>query len=176
MNQLADAFDEAGITPDMVTKLRHPSLLAQVKQLILGTISVVQVCLKLALDKAFNPAELFGKGWTIWRGPADGSNPEGEECCVPEPDVVDFEQIVTETHLQDSDNGSVHGEEKMRRARVGKNRQLGGKSLAALWSNWLYLFFGGGEWDCYCGWLINHWNAGSPSVALASVENQPSDI
>lgn len=60
----------------------------------------------------------------------------GDEDYVPEPDIVDFEQIVLETHLQGEET-SIQGEEKMKRARASKNRQLGGKAFLALWNNWL---------------------------------------
>jgi len=99
-----------------------------------GLATIVRACFKLALDKAFDPA-FIGKGWSIWRGPTDGNGLEGDEDYVPEPDVVDFEEIILETHLEEGE-ANVHGEEKMKRARAGKNRQLGGKTFLALWTNW----------------------------------------
>lgn len=90
--------------------------------------------LKLALDKTFNP-EFIGRNWAVWRGPANGNGLEGEEYLPePEPGIVDFEQVVLETHLLKK--GSIQGEEKMRRARRSKNKQLGGSAFLALWNNW----------------------------------------
>ncbi|OGZ90320.1 MAG: hypothetical protein A2599_03310 [Candidatus Staskawiczbacteria bacterium RIFOXYD1_FULL_39_28] len=137
MNQLGDGLETAGYTPEEVTKLRSPEVLSQFKLVLIGLATIVRACFKLALDKAFNPSEFVGSGWTVWKGPADGTGLEGDEDCVAEPAVVDFERIALETHLQESDNGSVHGEEKMRRARASKNRQLGGRTFLGLWNDWL---------------------------------------
>jgi len=136
MNQLADAFDESGITPDMVTRLRHPDFLAQMTLLLSGLATVVRASFKLSCSEALNVAEFVGNNWSVWKGPADGNGLDGKEYCVSDPDVVDFERIVLETHLKKSDNGRIHGEEKMRRARAGKNQLLGGRSFLALWKDW----------------------------------------
>jgi hypothetical protein len=88
------------------------------------------------LDKVFSPGEFIGNGWTFWKGLADGTGLEGEEDCVAEPDVIDFEQIALDTHLKEGET-SILGEEKMRRARADKTkRQLGGKAFLALRNNW----------------------------------------
>ena len=137
-HQLAEALQEHGFTAANVTALGQNSngVLDQIKLILLGLATVIQACLKLALDKVFNPSEFIGSDWKIWKGPADGDGLEGDKDCVPEPDVVDFEQIVMETHLQGKET-SVHGEEKMRRARASQNKQLAGKAFLALWNNWL---------------------------------------
>lgn len=179
-----------------------------------GLASIVRHSFKLALDKVFNPTEFIGDGWSIWLGPADGDGLEGDEDYLLEPDVVDFEQLVLETHLKGEET-SILGEEKMKRARASKNRQLGGKTFLALWLNWqeckaagkpedsileclcrggkigkVIYFFGltlrdplgnrrvlclclfGGAWRWGYNWLGNQWDAGIPSVSLASVEAQ----
>lgn len=216
MNQFADGCDVAGITPEMLTRMRDPGFLAQVKMVLVGLATIVRACLKLALDKDFSPASFINERWSTWKGPVDGNGTDGDEDYVPEPDMIDFEQIVAEVHLRKEDGGSVIGEEWMRRSRASKNRQLGGKAFLALWNDWqackaagkpedsvlerlrksgkigtiiyffgqtlrvsggnrcvLYLCFGGREWDWYYFWLDSHWDAKSPSVALASVETQP---
>ena len=89
----------------------------------------------MALGKALNPAKLIGTGWTFWKGPASGNGKEGEDDCVKEKDIVDFEQIVIETHLKEKET-SILGEEKMKRARAGKNQQLGVKAFLALWNDY----------------------------------------
>jgi hypothetical protein len=136
MNQLGDGLEAANYSVDEVTKLRNPDLLMQIKLVIMGLATIVRACFRLALDKAFNPAEFIGKDWSVWKGPIDGNGLEGDEDSVPEPDVVDFEQVVLETHLQEGET-KVHGEEKMRRARSSKNVQLGGRAFLALWNDWL---------------------------------------
>ena len=213
-HQLAEALQEHGFTPADVTALGQNSngLLDQLKQVLLGVAVVVRACFKLALDKVFSPSEFIGSGWSTWKGPADGNGLGGDEDYVPEPDVVDFEQVVLETHLEGKET-SIHGEEKMKRVRKSKNRQLGDKAFLALWNDWLakkaegkpedsilerlrrsgkigtviYFFgrtlrgplggrgvlclcFRGGGWGWDCYWLGDRWNAGRPSVALASVD------
>jgi hypothetical protein len=101
-----------------------------------GSATIVRACFRLALDKAFNTAEFIGKDWSVWRGQVDGNGLEGDEDSVPEPDIVDFQEIVLETHLQEGET-KVHGEKKMRRARTGSNQQLGGRAFLALWNDWL---------------------------------------
>jgi hypothetical protein len=136
---LVDALEAKEFTPGQLTTLGQnvDGVLDQLKLVLLGLASVVRFCLKLALDKALNPSEFIGNNWMVWKGPVDGNGESGDEDYVPEPNIVDFEQIVLETHLQEGDNGSLHGEEKMRRARASKNRQLGDKAVLALWNDWL---------------------------------------
>jgi len=136
MNQLGDGLEAADYSVNEVTKLRNPDLLMQIKLVLEGNAAIVRHCLKLALDKPFNPTEFIGEEWTIWRGPSDGNGLEGKEDCVTEPEVVDFDEILIETYHLQGDETSVHGEEKMKRARASKNRQLGGRAFLALWNNW----------------------------------------
>jgi len=136
-HQLMESLERAGYTPAHVTALGQNSngVLDQLMLVLTGVAVIVRHCLKLALPKVFNPTEFIGAGWTVWKGPADGNGLEGDEDCVPEPDVMDFEQIVLETHIQEGKT-SVHGEEKMRLARAGKNQQLGGRAFLSLWKDW----------------------------------------
>lgn len=135
MNQMADGLEAADYSVDEVTKLRNPDLLMQIKLILMGVAAIVRHCLKLVLNKAFNPAEFLGKDWKVWHGPVNGNGLEGDEDCVAEPDIVDFKHVVIETHLQGNE-ANVHGEEKMKRARAGRNCQLGGRAFLALWENW----------------------------------------
>ena len=134
MNQLADAFEGENYSDEDVTKLR--GILLKLKMVFAGVATIVLVCFKLSLDKAMNPSEFIGGDWKFWRGPADGDGLNGDEDYVLEPDVVDFEQVVLETHLKDKET-SIRGEEKMKRARASKNRQPGDKAFLALWNDWL---------------------------------------
>lgn len=135
---LVDSLETRGFTPDQLTALgqNRDGVLDNLKLCLLCLATIVRACFKLALDKTLDPSSFIGKNWSFWRGPAGGNGLEGDEDYVPEPDIVDFEQIVLETHLEGKKT-SIHGEEKMKRARKSKNRQLGDKAFLALWSNWL---------------------------------------
>jgi hypothetical protein len=71
----------------------------------------------LKLPATFNPETLLGKGWSIWRGPADGDGLQGEEqqdsrsLALQE---VDLSQVLFETNLK-PDEFRIVGEEKLRR-------------------------------------------------------------
>jgi len=135
MNQLGDGLEAADYSIDEVTKLRDPATLAQIKLILMGIAVIVRSSFKLVLDKAFNPSEFIGQGWAFWKGSVNGNGLEGDDACVQEPDIVDFEHIVLETHLKKGES-AIHGEEKMKRARVSKNHQLGSKALLALWNDY----------------------------------------
>lgn len=139
-HQLCNALEAKGFTPGQVTALgqNFGGVLDELKLVILGLATIVRASFKLALDKVLNPAEFIGSGWRTWRGSADstGLDENEPEDYIAEPDVVDFEQIILETHLQEKET-IINGEEKMRRARASKNQQLGGKACLALWNDWL---------------------------------------
>lgn len=123
-HQVSDAFEEHGFTPENLTALGQNTngVLDQLKLVLMGLATIVRASFKLALDKAFSSAEFIGKGWS-------------QEDCVEEPGIIDFEQIVLETHLREGET-SIRGEEKMKRAKAGKNQQLGGRAFFALWNDW----------------------------------------
>ena len=139
MNQVADALEAAGYTLDDVTKLRSkPDALKEFKSVLGGLAKIVRECLKLACDKPLSPAEFIGQDWTVWKGPADGNGLEGEEdrdTCEDDLSVIDFEQVLLETHLQGEET-SVHGEEKLRRAIASGNINLGGRAFLSLWEDY----------------------------------------
>ncbi len=137
MNQLADALDCAGYTPDDVTKLRQANL-SGILQVLQGTAKIVRECFKLACGKAFSPAEFLGKGWAVWKGPVDGNGLEGDEdrdAREDELSVIDWEKVLLETHLQEGEN-SIRGEEKLKRALASGNIQLGGRAFLSLWDDY----------------------------------------
>lgn len=141
-HQLAEALQEHGFTPADVTALGQNSngVLNLLKLVLMGLATVVRSCLKLVLTNAFNPATFIGKDWKVWKGPADGNGLEleGEEDRDVREDslsLVDFEQLILETNLQ-GDETSVHGEEKLRRLKAGKNIRLGGKVFLSLWEDY----------------------------------------
>ncbi|HEY4525318.1 MAG TPA: hypothetical protein VJL39_03050 [Candidatus Paceibacterota bacterium] len=65
---LADAFDEKADLSD------REAIRAAMK---LPPLVALPVLIKPV--RPFNPVDIFGDGWTIWRGPADGKGLEGEE-------------------------------------------------------------------------------------------------
>jgi len=136
-HQVMEAMEARGFTAGQLTILgqNQGGILDQLKLVILGLATIVRASLKLALDKVFIPAEFIGNGWNVWKGAVDGNGLEGKEEAVSEPEVVDFKQVVLETHLQDKEI-SIHGEEKLKRARASQKRQLGGNAFLALWANW----------------------------------------
>jgi hypothetical protein len=90
--------------------------------------------LKLACAKPFSPSEFMGEGWTVWKGPADGNGLEGPENRDVREDtlsVIDWEEVLLESHLQGEET-SVYGEEKLRRANASGKIQLGGKAFLSL--------------------------------------------
>jgi len=94
--------------------------------------------LKLAFAQAFDSAKFIGKNWSVWKGPADGNGLEGEEDRDVREDnlsIVDFEQLILETNLQEEET-VVNGEEKLKRLKAGKNICLGGKAFLALWEDY----------------------------------------
>jgi hypothetical protein len=137
VHQLVESLEERGFTAAEITTLGQNSgkVLDNLRLVLKGLATIVRSSLKLAMDKPFNPAEFIDSRWAFWKGPANGNGKEGEDDCVQEPDIVDFEQIVLETHLKEGES-SISGEEKMKRARAGKNQQLGTKAFLALWNDY----------------------------------------
>lgn len=138
-HQLANALETAGYTAGEVTAFgQDKELLAQVRQVLRGLAKIVGEYFKLACDKSFSPAKFIGRGWTVWKGPANGNGLEGDEDRdVREDDlpIIDWDQVVMETHLQEKET-LVHGEEKLKRVIVSGNIQLGGKAFLSLWEDY----------------------------------------
>jgi hypothetical protein len=135
MNQLADALDVAGYTPDDVTKLRQADLKLFLK-VLRGTAKIVCEYFRLACDKPFNPAEFIGQGWSVWKGPADGDGLSGEED-VDERSLalsqIEIDKFLFEACLQGDEN-SITGEEKLRRLKVKPDFvRFGANVFLGLW-------------------------------------------
>ncbi|MBI3255623.1 MAG: hypothetical protein HYZ63_01505 [Candidatus Andersenbacteria bacterium] len=78
-------------------------------------------CMIFTIDRSqpFNPADVFGKGWTMWKGPADGTGLDGEEEWDERSRALtqfDPAKIVLEHCLKEGEN-SIKGEEKLKRLR-----------------------------------------------------------
>lgn len=85
----------------------------------------------------FDPAKFIGKGWTIWKGPADGDGLTGEEDIDPRSLVlteVKLAKFVFETCLKSGEN-FITGEEKLRRQKEEKPGfiRFGGSVFYSLW-------------------------------------------
>ncbi len=135
-HQLVNALESEGFTPAEVTALgqNRDGVLTSLRLVLRGLAKVVCECFKLACDKPFFPAEFIGEGWTVWKGPVDGNGLEGEEDRDKREDdlpVIDWDQILLETHLQEGGT-SVQGEEKLKRATASGNIELGGKAFLSL--------------------------------------------
>ena len=132
------AAEVQGYTPELFNALaEHPDLFRQTLQLQLGHAEIVVVRHITAVNRAkpFNPAEFIGKGWSIWRGPADGDGLSGEE----EQDnrflslsEVDWDKILYETCLNYGES-KISGEEKLSRIKVAGNISLDAAALLSLW-------------------------------------------
>ncbi len=85
----------------------------------------------------FNPEKYIGKGWSIWRGPAEGDGHSGEEdqdmrsLALPEDEL---EAIRLETMLR-SDEKHIGGEERQRRLKEAGLIRLDARVIQVLWKN-----------------------------------------
>ena len=87
--------------------------------------------------KPFDPAHFIGKGWAIWRGPADGDGLSGEE----EQDLrslaiteLDLAKTRFETMLAPGET-EIKGEEKHKRLKAAGHIRLDAKIFQTLWEN-----------------------------------------
>jgi hypothetical protein len=138
MNQVGDALEAAGFTPNDVTKLRDPDILTQLKLVLMGLAAIVRHSFKLECTQPFWPDEFLEHGWSVWRGPAYGNGLSGKEKRDKRADALDFvdwDHVLLETHLQGGE-ASVGGEEKLRRANASGNIQLGVNQFFSLWNDY----------------------------------------
>jgi len=122
------------LNQDALTKVLREALVPPEKQ----SANLANTFLTVNRSKLFTPAEFIGKGWTIWRGPADGDGLSGAE----EQDErslaithVNLADILLETTLKPSDNGRVQGEKKLRRLKAEGLIRLDAMVFQALWEN-----------------------------------------
>ena len=82
-------------------------------QVIIGKIETIPI------DRTvpFNPAEFIGAGWSVWKGPAEGTGLEGEEGQDARSlalTMLDVTRLRLETTLKGEET-SIIGEEKLKR-------------------------------------------------------------
>src|SRR3989338_7394952 len=77
-HQLANALEAEGFTPEEVTTLgqNRSEALTGLRLVLRGLAKIVRECFKLECQKSFSPEEFIGKGWTVWKGRADGNGLE----------------------------------------------------------------------------------------------------
>ena len=99
--------------------------------------SVVRNIIPIDRSKPFNPAEFIGKGWSIWRGPADGNGLEGEEerdsrsATLTELNL-DKVQLVTRFKRGES---VTTGEERIKCLRTDGRVRLDENAFQTFWEN-----------------------------------------
>lgn len=92
---------------------------------------------KLPIIKKFNPVNFLGKGWSVWRGPADGDGLVGDEDIDPRGEAlteVEFSKVVFTNDLKPNEI-SITGEEKLRRQKESGVVRFGGNVFLACWEN-----------------------------------------
>lgn len=93
--------------------------------------------LRVDHSKSFDPVAFLGQGWSIWKGPKDGSGLEGEEeqdngsLALTE---IDLTRVRLESMLEEGEP-SVPGEEKLERLKAAKHIRLDAKVFLTLWEN-----------------------------------------
>ncbi|MDD5397270.1 MAG: hypothetical protein PHW24_04440 [Candidatus Moranbacteria bacterium] len=178
MNQLADALDEAGFTPDLVTKLKQYKELEKIKLLLNGCGEVVQI--RHIIDCDADP--FVPDGWKIEKHLKGGK----------------FEWNADKVSLylsKEQEGGSAIEGNKLRK-KLEKMPVLNANVLDYLLKNpqlipedWKgkavffwgtiyrcsdgslcvrYLYWGGGEWDWGCSWLGDGFLSLCPAAVCAS--------
>lgn len=146
--------------------------------------------------KIFNPAEFVGAGYTIWRGPANGTGLEGEldqderSIALNEVDLV---MVRFETTLEKDEN-VVTGEERLVRLKSKSFIRLDPGWLVVLlentpkipwhWKKMRYIFFdgqilrrpSGARFALYMGWNGEAWYWGERWLAGGFVAGGPSAV
>lgn len=92
----------------------------------------------LKLASSFDSTEFIGKGWSVWKGPADGNGLEGDEDRdVREDDLaeIDWSHVEFETCLKEGES-CITGEEKFCRLKKSGKICYGGRAFLSLWKDY----------------------------------------
>ena len=176
MNQLADALDNAGYTPEDVTLLRQGNL-PEILGFLHGKAKLVPVewkaanaIIKIDRSKPFDPASFISKGWKI-------VEQDERSLAISELDL----NVVRLERMLKSKESYIDGEENLRRLKSTGHIRLDAKIFEILWNNqqlipekWkektdgktTFIFFdgtillgpGGSRWALYLYWVDGHWN------------------
>jgi hypothetical protein len=95
--------------------------------------------LKAVIDrtKSFDAAAFVGSGWTIWKGPADGSGLEGDleqDARSLAQNEIDMNQVRLVSTLKQRES-SIKGEEKLKRLKAAGHIRLDAAMFLFLWQN-----------------------------------------
>jgi hypothetical protein len=133
-------FDQAGLQKNII---RDPIRAGQAFVAFLNNGGRVMFeepkILRINPVAAFHPTEFIGKGWTVWKGPADGDGLSGEEELDTHSsslNEVDFSRVLFESCLKEGEP-SIKGEEKLRRLKATGNIQFGGNVFLSLWFDYI---------------------------------------
>src|SRR3989344_3351868 len=143
-DKVCGAWDAEGGTPAELNSFAENDALirglltilrggAVVKPIVAGIPRVIPI----DRSKPFNPAEFIGKGWSIWRGPADGNGLEGEDerdsrsATLTELNL-DKVQLVTRFKRGES---VTTGEERIKCLRTDGRVRLGENAFQTFWEN-----------------------------------------
>ncbi len=126
-----DTMQRIIMLPREVLGQRFTAFLKNGARLIVGEPKIIPI------DRStpFNPEKLLGKGWTIWRGPADGNGLEGEEeqdqrsLGVTELDLSKIQLVTTPKKGEKV----VQGEENLRRLREANHICLDADIFQTFW-------------------------------------------
>lgn len=179
--ELDFALERNGWTADDVKKLSTGDMLAKILPFVRGQAEIVlfdQIIpmadiLKIDRTKPFNPEDLVGKDYRVWRGPKNGNGLEGgkEE---DERSLVIAEinptNILALTGLREGES-SLTGEERLARliiesiqldAKIGETlyREKGQKTL-----RWLHQTFGVSDFE-FLGTTLRRYNGNRCALRL----------
>ncbi|MFH1326040.1 MAG: hypothetical protein ABIH48_01060 [Candidatus Falkowbacteria bacterium] len=93
----------------------------------------------ILITTPFNPAEFIGKGWSVWKGPADSDGLSGDEAQDERALVltkIKLSQLIFESCLK-KDETLITGDEKLRRLQEKQDFiLLGANAFLALWEDY----------------------------------------
>lgn len=137
--------------------------------------------MRIPIDRSrpFDPPSLFGGGYSVWRGPADGDGLEGEEDHDPRAQIlteIDFDTLRCVSVHQSAEE-KVHGEEFVRRLRRSAGVTLDAYAFLAIHERRLQGLPFTGDWatsgrlTCLClvGTILRAPN-GERNIAIVYVD------
>lgn len=102
-----------------------------------ATVGRNQAILSIDHFQPFDPATFIGYGWSIWKGPADGTDLEGEEeqdtrsLALTEVDLSKVQLV----HMLQGKELCIKGEAKLERSRLDGRIRLDARLLQTLWEH-----------------------------------------
>ncbi len=139
MQALACNVDWDKLDPDAMQSIIEHAKQAEITAFLQnGARLVVGTILPIDRSTPFDPATFMGKGWSIWRGPADGGGLNGEEqecqaslACTS----IDRTQIALVNCRRGCGQECLQGEVFLRKVRTGWSPVLDAKIGQTLYEN-----------------------------------------